>query len=198
MKDLYKFTSKNFIIIFLGIIILIVSGIVIVWALRGNVSESNRVLGDAQIAVYQKGEKMLLDSEAPYFKDLQLACEKMLTPSIPRDPSPDGYLLLSRNYLTLEEMLNNMLTIEVSYKIPPTVSIIVGTGPTIITEQKIPLSGFLISLAGKRTPETIKFVNKEYSYTPIFIFSNQKKRVATTKTTKKIKNILELFKIKAN
>jgi hypothetical protein len=155
----------------------------------------NKVLGEAEIVVYKKGERIILDTKSPYFKELQAACEEILVPPEPGVPTPKGYLQflppIDTSFIKPEEIRNNEWAIEIVYSNSVETIITAGTGPTVAFGYKTTLSGFIIPLSGELTNIKKAWGKEIYTYTYLFLFSNLEKPViATTRTPQKIKNIL--------
>jgi len=156
-----------------------------------------KVLGEAQITVYEKGKKKSLDPRSPYFKELQLACEEMLT---------SGKSLGLKSLPDLEEVRNKEWAIELTYAKP--IKVHLNSGENIrLVQLLIPLTGNWseIKLGGEFSqiggfpegtyvtifalpPEKIPAleISAEYWFTP----------VATRKDIDRIKDILIQFNVK--
>ena len=67
-------------------------------------------LGEAQIVVYERGEKTIIDSKSPYFKKLQAACEEMIRYSEILSPEE------IKNKISPEEIRNREWAIELIYE----------------------------------------------------------------------------------
>lgn len=159
-------------------------------------------LGEAQIVVYERGEKTIIDSKSPYFKKLQAACEEMLTSAeslyyfpeqIKSPPDP-------------EELKNEERAIELTYGKPIEVSIILGIGPTAASPRLIETSQFLMPLTGKWSQlealGVISFHGDLKKYVCLFLFpeivygdQRWEGLIGTKKDVQKIKDILTRFDI---
>lgn len=158
--------------------------------------KKKEVLGKAQIIVYKKGEKILIDPDAPYFKELQLACEEMLVP-VPLDGDARGAYLYSQfpseryPFPTPEQLQNDELTISVVYEKEIKTRIVAGRAPTIYGHYLITLSGFLTPLSGEWAQKKSAFQDRYYTY--LYLYSDFDEQVSTTRRPDKIKNILSQY-----
>lgn len=166
---------------------------------RGNAAiKEKEVLGKAQIIVYKKGEKILIDPDAPYFKELQLACEEMLVPVPLKGEAPPAYLYHHYSsdgipFPTLEQLENDELTIKVVYEKDVKTTVEVGKAPTIYLSHSIALSGFLIPLSGEWAQRPRVMLGETYFYTYLYLYSNLRGRVSTTRSPEKIRDILSEY-----
>ena len=171
-------------------------------------------LGEAQIVVYERGEKTIIDSKSPYFEELQAACEEMLTSAeqlfssaalMEKLFSPSE---LMHNRPDLEELKNKEWAVELTYNEPIEVSIVLGLGPTAALSRPIKISQFLIPLTGKWSQvEAVgvsieSFDEGEQNYICLFLFpeivygEDRWEGLIGTKTdVQKIKDILTRFDI---
>ena len=158
------------------------------------------ILGKAQIIVYKKGEKILIDPNVPYFKELQLACEEMLVPLGPRSVTLDGFLkFLHPSEMHLPdagELRNKGLSINIVYEEEIKISIIAGFGPAAAPTLEIKLSEFIVPLSGELTQIKIKWDQKEHLCNYLYLISDfYQKQFVTTRDVRKIKNILSEYMI---
>ncbi len=189
MKILSK---KRKIAIFLSLLIILIVTVVVVTSMQ------NKVLGDAEIIVYTKGKRIVLDSKSPYFRELQKACEGMLNPVDPFSGTPDAYLLLpnikfffGNSFPAIEKIKNEEFAIEIIYRKPVKTVITLGAVPTMASTYEIILYRFVIPLTGDLTHVSRIWNDGIFTYTFFFLSSNlEKPIVATTRTPQKIKNIL--------
>jgi len=100
--DLTKRTKINYLII--GLVTVLVTGTLL---FSGCVKQT---LGEAQIVVYKGGEKTIIDSKSPYFKQLQVACEEMIRSSEILSPEE------IKNKVSPEEIRNKEWAIELIYE----------------------------------------------------------------------------------
>ena len=163
--------------------------------------KKKEVLGKAQIIVYKKGEKILIDPDAPYFRELQLACEEMLVPVAPESSTPDAYFhLLDNEYFKnilpdLTKLKKKEIVVEVLYASPVEMRIRAGGGIAIASKYKISLSGFMFPLSGEWVGRDIGGRDEHYFYTYIHLNSNFFGNLETTRRPEKIKNILSQYAI---
>ena len=192
MKILSK--KRKFIILSSLLVIILIVTVVVVASMR------NKVLGDAEIIVYAKGKRIVLDTESPYFRELQAACEELLIYSFRK------YLLCKKieNLLSFEkikDIKNKEYAIELTYK-------------ELVSQEKwgfakeltrfIPISQIIIPLSGNLThfkmdPEKKPFMIL-FPLTPISTPDGKVKTeiwglkecilVGSRNTPQKIKNIL--------
>jgi len=158
-------------------------------------------LGEAQIVVYERGEKTILDPKSPYFKKLQLTCEVMLT-------SSTTFLAEIKTLPDPEEVKSKEWAIELTYSEPVMVDISRRGGTTALPDVGVGGYQLLIPLTGKltyleSTLEDRKIGNK---YMPIFllpeemgfpsqIIEGEAELVGTKKDVEKIRDILTRFDI---
>jgi len=158
------------------------------------------LLGEAQIVVYEKGEEIAIDSKSPYFKELQAACEEMLTSSktfnaeIKTLPDP-------------EEVKNQEWAIELTYS-----ELIIVTVPRLAGSTDVGVAGsqLLIPLIGRLTnmESVLKDKEPDNKYTYIFLLSapeelgfpsqiidGKAELLGTKKDDQEIKDILTRFDI---
>lgn len=123
------------------------------------------VLGEAQIVVYAKGEKIVLDSKSPYFTELQLACEEMfeLREHIGESTAyegwtafPDSLPEISKDLPAIDhpiavELRNNEYAIELIYAQTQYVYLGGVERPTAFSHLLIPLTGKLAHQSYKGT-----------------------------------------------
>jgi hypothetical protein len=120
----------------IGLVTVLVSGTLLF-------SGCTKQLGEAQIVVYENGEEIVVDTQSPYFKKLQAACEEMLT------SAESLYLVDEQEVLAAPETIKNEdWVIEVSYVEPIEVVIPVGIGPTAALQMLIKVSEYDIPLTG--------------------------------------------------
>lgn len=184
--------------IFLFVVILAITGIFVANS-NGQKHETitkREVLGKAQIVVYKKGEKILIDPNAPYFKELQLACEEMLVP-VPLEGDARVAYLYSQfpsekyPFPTPEQLKNDEFTISVVYEEEVKTRIVAGRAPTIYGHYLITLSGFLTPLSGEWAQKKSAFQDRYYTY--LYLYSDFDEQVSTTRRPEKIKNILSQY-----
>ncbi|MEK6560958.1 MAG: hypothetical protein AABZ07_04415 [Nitrospirota bacterium] len=192
----------------MGIIILLVTLPAILWGSgRIDAGEMNfkkdkerGVLGKAQIIVYKKGEKILIDPNAPYFKELQLAGEEMLTPLEPRSVTLDGFLKsLHPSEMRLpdaNELHKNGLSISIVYEEKIKTFITAGFGPAAAPTSEINLSEIILPLSGDLTRIRINWAQTEYSCNYLYLISDfDQNQFVTTRDVKKIRTILSQYAI---
>lgn len=159
-------------------------------------SQVKEVLGKAQIFVYKKDEKIVLDPESPYFKKLQLACEEMLASS---------EFLTNVKIETLrdsKEIKSKEWAIELTYTQPLWI--------VFETERRVAVPAFpnhvriyrlLIPLTGELThieAKGVKSLEGKYIYlllSPEIVFDSHRWEIGTIKDVQKIKDILNRFGI---
>ena len=161
-----------------------------------------QTLGEAQIAVYEGGEKQVLNPKSRCFGELQIACEEMLTSaeSLYNFPEP------IKTFPDLEEVKNKEWAVELTYGIPIEVSIMLGVGPTAAFSRPIEISQILIPVTGKWSQiEAVgvsSFDEGEQNYICLFLFpeivygeDRWEGLIGTKKDVQKIKDILTRFDI---
>ena len=158
-------------------------------------------LGEAQIRVYEKGEEIVLDPKSPYFKELQSACEDMLTSSttfkVEINIIPDS-----------EELKKREWSIELVYAEPIIVDIPMRGGTTASPDVGVGGYQLLIPLTGKLTDleSTLEDREIDNKYTYIFLLPEEMgfpsqiiggiaELVGTKKDAQEIKDILTRFDI---
>ena len=152
-----------------------------------------KVLGEAQIVVYGKGEKIVLDPESPYFKKLQAVCEERLNiigwsgkHAIITPDYVNLNLDTEKNHY-LEDLINEEWIIELIYIEPAKIHPYGRKTPDILSRLLIPLTGELTTI-----PCDAKICTS-------FFFQKQSNSyigpVGTTKDIQKIKEILRNFGI---
>jgi len=193
MKILSK--KRKFIILSSLLVIILIVTVVVVASMR------NKVLGEADIIVYAKGKRMVLDSKSPYFRKLQKACEEMLTSA---ESLPE---IKKEDLLRPEEIKNKEWAIELIYDNPVKVNIFVDVfpeqGPPTSVPIPVQISSFLIPLTGELTQIKTWGVTlfrgssgaAKKIYTILFpskqIFINQKNlTIGSKKQVSKIKHLL--------
>jgi hypothetical protein len=163
------------------------------------------VLGEAQIVVYEKGKKTVLDPDSPYFIELQLACEEML--ELKEDRISSVYFLpsISDSYLDInhpivEKLRNEEWVIELIYTETQRIYPHARKTPLLFSHLLIPLTGeFTFELYGdKRYTRlfpllSLKEIVYYYSHDNEIVVHPHS--IGTTKNVQKIKNILEKFNI---
>lgn len=102
-------------------------------------------LGEAQIVVYEKGVKTVLDPQSPYYEQLQAACEEMLTSA----ESLYYFPVQIDDPLKPEEFKRKEWAIELIYHKPIEVNIMLGAGPTAAFSRPVEVIRCLIPLTGK-------------------------------------------------
>ena len=158
----------------------------------------SEALGEAQIIVYEKGKKITLDSNSPYLKELQGACEQMLT-------SAKTFVTEITILPDPEEAKNKEWLIQLTYPKPIMVTIPRLAGTTDVGVGGLRL---LIPLTGKLTylESVLKDREKQNKYTYLFllptemgfpseIIGGEAELVGTKKDVRKIKDILAQLKI---
>jgi hypothetical protein len=105
-----------------------------------------QVLGEAQIIVYAQGEKTVLDPKSRDFRELQLACEEMLTSAESFFPSHSGLALPPDP----EKTKSTEWAVELTYATPVRVEVLLQTGPTApVFNPSVEVSRVLIPLSGE-------------------------------------------------
>ncbi len=106
-------------------------------------------LGEAQITVHGKGDKMVLNPETPHFRELQLACEDVLVSSgsfFPFDRSITEFPSDPR------EVVSTEWAVEIAYASPVEVEVILQSGrTTLVFNPRINVSRVVIPLTGELT-----------------------------------------------
>lgn len=159
------------------------------------------LLGEAQIAVYEKGEKTVIDSQSPYFKELQAACEEMLT-------SCKTFNAEVKTLPDPEEVKKQEWVVELTYS-----ELIIVTVPRLAGSTDVGVVGsqLLIPLTGRLThlESVLRDKEPDNKYTYIFLLSapeelrfppsqiidGKAELSGTKKDVQKIKDILTRFDV---
>ena len=195
--DSTKRTKINYLII--GLITVLVTGTLLFSGCTEQGEEPViELLGEAQIVVYEKGEEIAIDSKSPYFKELQAACEEMLT-------SGKTFWAETKTLPDLEEVKNQEWAVELTYS-----ELIIVTIPRLAGSTDVGVGGFqlIIPLTGRLThlESVLKDKEPDNKYTHIFllpeemgfpsqIIGGMAELVGTKKGVQKIKDILTRFDI---
>ncbi len=190
------------------ILFIIIALVIILGALAGynywKKTSEVEVLGEAQIVVYKKGEKIVLDPKSPYYKELQAACEEMLELKKDRLVSLDFIPKLIEGYFEIDHpIVEKLRSEEWAIKLIYTKTQDIYPGrytPILFSHLLIPLTG--------------KFSSESYegkTYTRLFPLLSSKEiidyyrhnnkivvdpnSIGTIKNTRKIKEILRKFEI---
>jgi hypothetical protein len=142
----------------------------------------------------------LIDPDAPYFRELQLACEEMLVPVEPHSVTLDGFLkFLHPSEMHLpdaEELHKKELSINIVYEEKVTTSITGGFGPAAAPTLQINLSEFIVPLSGELSQIKVQWGQKEYLCNYLYLISDfYQKQFVTTRDVKKIKTMLSRYAI---
>jgi hypothetical protein len=163
-----------------------------------------KTLSEAQIIVYEDGEKNILDSDSPYYKKLQIACEELLisAESIFYDSE------LINDFPKPEKVKNEETAIELVYSKSMEVPILLGGGPTLTLQIPIQITHCLIPLTGRWSQTEAVGISIESSeegkqdyvclfLSPEIVLNGQKWEgiIGANKDTQKIKEILTEFDI---
>jgi len=209
--DSTKRTKINYLII--GLVIILVT----VTLLFSGCTEQREepvieLLGEAQIVVYEKGEEIAIDSKSPYFGELQLACEEMLTSAecfcnIVFNGKSYSVTDEEGNFQPIdipvnpEEVKNTEWIIEVTYTKTIYFSTPLEMGPSAGFPTRFPVSQLLIPLTGKlRQIEGRGMTSGMSTYVYIFVspkivFDDYQWEIGTKKDAQEIKDILTRFDI---
>ncbi len=168
----------------------------------------NEVLGEAQIVVYEKGERIILDTKSPYLEELQLTCEEMLElrEHVGEGTAYEGWTVFPGLVLEISgdlpmvdnpvalEVRDNEYSIELIYERTQYLYVKAEKRPTAFSHLLIPMTG--------------EFAHQLYegaSYLCLIpLLSSQEYQdyyrsttlgIATTRDVQKLKEILRQFNI---
>jgi len=170
------------------------------------------LLGEAQIVVYEKGEEIAIDSKSPYFGELQLACEEMLTSAecfcnIVFNGKSYSVTDEEGNFQPIdipvnpEEVKNTEWIIEVTYTKTIYFELPLEMIPSVGFPSRFPVSQLLIPLTGKLGQIEGRDMNSgmsTYVYifvSPKIVFDDYQWEIGTKKDAQEIKDILTRFDI---
>jgi len=170
------------------------------------------LLGEAKIVVYEKGEEIAIDSKSPYFKELQAACEEMLTSAecfVDLVFNGKSYSIIDEEHnrqpidipVNPEEVKNTEWIIEVTYTKTIYFSTPLEMGPSAGFPTRFPVSQLLIPLTGKLEQIEGRGMNSgisTYIYlfvSPQIVYDDYQWEIGTKKDAQEIKDILTRFDI---